>query len=101
VVNDQVIVELKAAELIKPEHFAQLVNYLKAIEKEIGLLLNFGKTPDFKSIIFTNDKKQSITEVFVPENGETGSLRKQIYCLYPSKSVKLRVLVLFLETKHG
>lgn len=71
VVNDLVIVELKAAELLKPEHFAQLVNYLKATEKEIGLLLNFGKTPDFKRIIFTNDKKQSITQPFAPEIGET------------------------------
>jgi GxxExxY protein len=71
VVNDMVILELKAAELLKPEHFAQLTNYLKATEKEIGLLLNFGKTPDFKRIIFTNDKKQSITQIFSRENGET------------------------------
>lgn len=60
VVNDEAILELKAAEALKPEHFAQLTNYLKATEKEIGLLLNFGKKPDFKRIIYTNDHKRSL-----------------------------------------
>jgi len=35
----------------------QLINYLKATEKEVGLLLNFGRTPEFKRAIFTNDRK--------------------------------------------
>ena len=58
-VNDLVILELKAAEALKAEHFAQLTNYLKATQKELGLLLNFGQKPDFKRI-FTNDKKTSL-----------------------------------------
>ncbi|MBL7938163.1 MAG: GxxExxY protein [Flavobacteriales bacterium] len=47
-VEDQVIVELKAAEDICEEHEFQLVNYLKATNKEIGLLLNFGIRPRIK-----------------------------------------------------
>ncbi len=58
VVNDLVILELKAAEGIAEEHENQLINYLKATSIETGLLLNFGKTPQFKRKIFTNDRKQ-------------------------------------------
>jgi len=57
VVNGLVILELKSAETLKSEHFAQLTNYLKATEMEVGLLMNFGKRPEFKRIILTNDKK--------------------------------------------
>ena len=39
---DKIIIELKAAKLIADEHRAQLMNYLKATEKRLGLLLNFG-----------------------------------------------------------
>lgn len=53
-VENKVIVELKAAEGIIAEHEAQLLNYLKATEIEIGLLLNFGKTPQIKRQIFEN-----------------------------------------------
>ncbi|MBK7215466.1 MAG: GxxExxY protein [Bacteroidales bacterium] len=56
-VNDTIILELKAAEGIVEEHELQLINYLKATEKEIGLLLNFGKKPEFRRKIFTNDRK--------------------------------------------
>lgn len=52
-VEDQVIVELKAAEDICDEHEFQLVNYLKATNKEIGLLLNFGTRPRIKRKIHT------------------------------------------------
>ena len=51
VVNDLVILELKAAEAMKNEHIAQLTNYLKATDKEVGLLLNFGRKPEFKRVI--------------------------------------------------
>lgn len=57
VVNNTLILELKAAEAIALEHEMQLINYLKATDKEIGLLLNFGKKPEFRRKIFTNDKK--------------------------------------------
>ena len=58
IVDGCVILELKAAESLCEEHEFQLINYLKATEIEIGLLLNFGKKPEFKRKIFTNDKKK-------------------------------------------
>ncbi len=57
-VENSIIIELKAAENICEEHIAQLTNYLKATDIELGLLFNFGKKPEFKRIIFTNDKKK-------------------------------------------
>lgn len=56
-VGDLIIVELKAAEVIANEHYVQLVNYLKATNMEVGLLLNFGKKPEVKRKIFDNDYK--------------------------------------------
>ena len=56
-VEEKVIVELKAAEVICEEHEFQLINYLKATDIEIGLLLNFGKEPQFKRKIFTNNPR--------------------------------------------
>ncbi len=58
IVNNCLIIELKAMENLCPEHEAQLVNYLKATEIEVGLLLNFGKEPQQKRRIFTNDLKK-------------------------------------------
>ena len=60
VVNGLVIVELKAAEALRSEHFAQLTNYLRATDKEVGLLLNFGKTPEFKRLVVGNDSKPNL-----------------------------------------
>jgi GxxExxY protein len=57
IVNDVVIVELKAAESLCEEHESQLINYLKATKLEVGLLLNFGRKAEFKRKIFTNDRK--------------------------------------------
>lgn len=50
-VNDKIIIELKAAESLKDPHVAQLMNYLKATDKEVGLLLNFGKKPEFRRVV--------------------------------------------------
>lgn len=58
IVNDEVILELKAAECLMPEHECQLINYLKATDQEIGLLLNFGVKPEIKRKIYTNDRKK-------------------------------------------
>jgi GxxExxY protein len=60
IVENKVIIELKAAEGIIPEHEAQLLNYLKATDIEVGLLLNFGKTPQIKRQVFENVYKKSI-----------------------------------------
>ena len=57
-VNGLVIIELKAAENICEGHEAQLLNYLRATDIEVGLLLNFGTEPQFKRKFFTNDKKK-------------------------------------------
>ena len=57
IIEDLVIVELKAAESLCEEHEAQLINYLKATNLEVGLLLNFGKKPEFKRKVFSNDRK--------------------------------------------
>ena len=54
IVNQKVIIELKAAESLCSNHEAQLINYLRATEIEIGLLMNFGKKAEFKRKIFTN-----------------------------------------------
>jgi len=59
-VNGLIIVELKATENTCEEHEAQLLNYLKATNIEVGLLLNFGKEPQFRRKYFTNDKKKLI-----------------------------------------
>ena len=55
IVDEKVIIELKASETLCGEHEFQLINYLKATEIEVGLLLNFGKKPTFKRKIFSND----------------------------------------------
>ena len=57
VVDDLIILELKAVDYLIDEHELQLINYLKATDKEIGLLLNFGKEPEIRRKIFTNDRK--------------------------------------------
>ena len=58
IVEELIILELKAAETLHPAHEAQLMNYLKATEIEVGLLLNFGVKPEFKRKVFTNSRKQ-------------------------------------------
>ena len=56
-VENKVILELKATETICKEHENQLINYLKATEIEVGLLLNFGKKPEIKRKAFSNINK--------------------------------------------
>ena len=60
-VEDCVIVELKAAQSIAPEHEAQLLNYLRATPYEVGLLLNFGPKPEFRRKAFDNNRKSTPT----------------------------------------
>jgi GxxExxY protein len=56
-VDDKVIVEVKAVKNLAPEHEAQLLNYLKATDTEVGLLLNFGLRPQIKRRSFENERK--------------------------------------------
>ncbi len=57
IVNGCVILELKAVKEICSAHHAQILNYLKATDIEVGLILNFGNKPDFKRFAFNNSSK--------------------------------------------
>jgi GxxExxY protein len=57
VVNDAVIVELKADRQLADQHEAQLLNYLKATPLEVGLLLNFVPKPEIKRKSHSNSRK--------------------------------------------
>ena len=59
-VGGNVIVEIKAADVLMQAHENQLVNYLKATLLEVGLVLNFGPEPQFKRKIFTNARKPAL-----------------------------------------
>lgn len=54
-----VIVELKACRVLDPSAEAQVLNYLRATDVEVGLLLNFGERPQIKRLVFDNDRKKS------------------------------------------
>jgi GxxExxY protein len=56
-VDNKVIVEIKAARNLAEEHEAQLLNYLKATDNEVGLLFNFGTKPELKRKAFNNARK--------------------------------------------
>ena len=58
VLADKVILEIKAVQAINPAHEAQLVNYLKATNIDVGLLLNFGKSLEVKRKIFETARRQ-------------------------------------------
>ena len=62
IVNDLVILELKAADCLLTEHENQLINYLKATDKEVGLLLNFGTKPEIRRKAFDNSRKYTNKE---------------------------------------
>jgi GxxExxY protein len=57
VVEDLIILELKAADCIVKDFENQIINYLRGTDCEVGLLLNFGKKPEFKRKIFENHRK--------------------------------------------
>ena len=63
IVEDKVILELKAAEFLLSSHSSQLYNYLKSTEIEVGLILNFGEKPEFKRIVFSNDRKINLSQL--------------------------------------
>jgi GxxExxY protein len=68
VVENKVIIEVKIADSICEAHIAQLRNYLKATEIEVGLLLNFGPEPKFARKVFSNDHKQFCIEIKIRAN---------------------------------
>lgn len=58
-VDNRVILELKTVRTLLPEHHAQLIHYLRATRFEVGLLLNFGRSPEHKRLIYSNENKRS------------------------------------------
>jgi GxxExxY protein len=61
-VENKVIVEIKASINLAPEHESQLLNYLKATDVEVGLLLNFGPKPEVRRKAFNNSRKPNLTQ---------------------------------------
>jgi GxxExxY protein len=57
-VDRNVLLELKAARTIDQAHEKQLLNYLRATDIEVGLLLNFGVTPQFRRLVYENERKK-------------------------------------------
>jgi GxxExxY protein len=57
-VDKCILLELKANRALNPAHEAQLLNYLRATEIEVGLLFSFGLKPEFKRLAYDNARKQ-------------------------------------------
>ncbi len=57
-VEDKIILELKAIKTLTKQDEAQLLSYLTATNIEVGLLLNFGEKPEFKRKIYDNELKK-------------------------------------------
>jgi GxxExxY protein len=58
IVENSVLLELKSARSLEPAHEAQLLHYLKSTEIEVGMLLNFGARPQFRRLLFDNERKK-------------------------------------------
>jgi GxxExxY protein len=58
IVEGVVLLELKAARTLDSTHEAQLLHYLRATEVEVGMLLNFGLRPQFRRLLFDNERKK-------------------------------------------
>jgi GxxExxY protein len=58
IVENTVLLELKASSILVNDNVLQLTNYLRATPVEVGILLNFGTKPEIKRVIFTNDRKK-------------------------------------------
>ena len=69
VVNDVVLIELKACEALVREHESQTLHYLRAAEIEVALLMNFGPKPRFKRLVMDNElkkpKEKSVSSVAI------------------------------------
>ena len=58
IIEDKIIVELKSKKILIKQDEAQLLNYLNATNKEVGLLLNFGKKAEIIRKVFDNKIKK-------------------------------------------
>lgn len=68
-VENCVLLELKAARALDSSHHAQLLNYLKATSIEVGLLFNFGPKPEFKRLVFDHGRKKSQPQIDADKRG--------------------------------
>jgi len=59
-IEDKVILELKAAAAISEAHIAQLINYLKATKMEVGFVFNFGPKPAVERRVLHKNHKRKI-----------------------------------------
>lgn len=57
-VENCVLLELKCAKGLDSAHEAQILHYLKSTDIEVGLLLNFGLKPQFRRLLFDNERKK-------------------------------------------
>jgi GxxExxY protein len=64
-VNHLVLIELKAVKTLEPVFEAQLLNYLRATEIEVGLLLNFGPRPIVRRLVFSNERKNQRSSALI------------------------------------
>jgi GxxExxY protein len=71
-VNELVTLEVKACNRLQPLHEAQLLNYLRATDIEVGLLLNFGPRPQFRRFLLDNLLKGR----WIPSRDRCGSIRE-------------------------
>jgi GxxExxY protein len=65
-IEGRVILELKSAEGIAPEHEAQLLNHLRASGIDVGLVLNFGPKPQIKRKIYDTARRTVSTSTISP-----------------------------------
>ena len=59
IVENKIIIELKAVSNLSIEHEYQLINYLKATHIELGFMMNFGKQPEYKRKVLMNKFKKT------------------------------------------
>ena len=57
-VDDSVLIQLKAVRTIEQAHEKQILNYLRATNIEVGLLFNFGEKPQFRRLVYENERKK-------------------------------------------
>ena len=60
---DSIILELKAVSNLNDSHELQLVNYLKATDIEVGLLMNFGPKPEIIRKVFSNYYRERLRKI--------------------------------------
>ena len=68
IVERKVVVETKVAKTIDANHRAQILNYLRASGLEVGLVLNFGISAQFKRVVSTSLRRQASDAVPVEKN---------------------------------